>query len=287
LGSLGANPNPTAAWITSSPYRFDFQGVVSGSPGPYALSIEGEICPIPPGEYKWTLGTAAGTLSNDTSASPTHNPPATAGQGTLTLKAMVGTVETGCSTNRVVKIYEDHLARDRENFGTGISCAGNWQFTAHGATITMGDTWNCHGSTRHAYDGDYDSSSTSQPWLSWTAIKVVVVTHDAQGNGSHPGLGTLERGDVVAYFSPNGKPYNPPNIADLNEWTMQHSQTCTGSGTETYGANNEPKTFPGGPGEGQSWKWATSTAGDWGNHIWQPASQGGFVPFIIVVFDKP
>lgn len=78
-----------------------------------------------------------------------------------------------------------------------------------------------------------------------------------------------------------------PDIGDLSSWTMQHSQTCTGSGDETYGANNEPKSFPGAPGEGQSWKWATSPAGDWGIHIWQPSLQGIYVPFIIVVFDKP
>ena len=37
----------------------------------------------------------------------------------------------------------------------------------------------------------------------------------------------------------------------------------------------------------QSWKWATSGAGDWGTHIWLPATIGQTVPFIIVVFDKP
>ena len=90
----------------------------------------------------------------------------------------------------------------------------------------------------------------------------------------------------MAYFSPIGRPYNPPNIADRSLWTMQHSQTCTGNGTETYGANNVPKTYPGAPGQGQSWTWATSTVGDWANHIWQPTLQGDYVPFIIVVFEK-
>ena len=32
---------------------------------------------------------------------------------------------------------------------------------------------------------------------------------------------------------------------------------------------------------------ATSPVGDWGIHIWQPSLQGYYVPFTIVVFDKP
>jgi len=286
-GSLDGNPNPIDSWSSNPCYHFDFQGVTSGSPGPYVLDLEGNIDPAPPLLYKWTLDAAAGTLTNETTATPTHVAPSTAGQGTLTLKAMHGTTDTGCKDEKKVKIYEDHLARDYENFGTGISCSGNWQFTKFNVTITMGNTWNCHGSTSHAYNGTYNSANVGQPWLSWSVKKVVVVNHDSNGNGTHDSLGTLERGDVVAYFSPNGRPYDPPNIADLPYWVMQHSQTCIGNGTDTYGANNEPKSYPGAPGQGQSWKWAISTAGDWGNHIWQPALQGLYVPFIIVVFDKP
>lgn len=32
---------------------------------------------------------------------------------------------------------------------------------------------------------------------------------------------------------------------------------------------------------------ATSPAGDWGIHIWQPSLQRYYVPFIILVFEKP
>src|SRR5271170_917534 len=38
LGSLDAGSNPVASWLTSPCYHFDFQGVVSGSPGPYVLA---------------------------------------------------------------------------------------------------------------------------------------------------------------------------------------------------------------------------------------------------------
>ena len=149
--------------------------------------------------------------------------------------------------------------------------------------------WNCHGSTNHAYNGtgngDAGGIVAMNSFSPWTVKTVVVTTHNPSGNGSHPSLGTLERGDIVAYFSPNGRPYSPPNISDMYLWTLQHSQTCTGNGDETYCANNEPLAFPGNPDQ-QTWKWATSPAGDYGIHVWR-SSQGGFIPFIIVVFDKP
>jgi hypothetical protein len=287
-GSLDAVKNHESSWLMSAPYRFDFQGLISTATGPYVLDIEGDINPAPPVGYKWTLDAAAGTLTDDTTDDPTHIAPDTQGQGMLTLKAMIDTTDTGLKDERKVKIYMDHLARDYANFETGGYCINDWEITTFNVDPhPIMDDWNCHGATRHAYNGTYSDSYTSQPWLSWDVKTVVVTYHVSSGNGSHPALGTLERGDVVAYFSPSGKPYDPPDIGDLSSWTMQHSQTCTGSGDETYGANNEPKTYPGAPGEGQSWKWATSPAGDWGIHIWQPSLQGSYVPFIIVVFDKP
>lgn len=63
-----------------------------------------------------------------------------------------------------------------------------------------------------------------------------------------------------------------------------HSQTCTGSGTDTYGANNEPLPFPGAPSD-QSWKWATSTAGDWADDLWLPGT--GIMPVTIKVYSVP
>ena len=66
---------------------------------------------------------------------------------------------------------------------------------------------------------------------------------------------------------------------------MMHSQTCTGNGTETYGANNAPLTYPGRPIVDESWKWATSTAGDWANDLYLPGT--GVMPVTIKVYDKP
>ena len=275
----------------AAPWCFEWQYVhVSNEVVAYHTSqiIDGRVEPMPPGSYSWVVD--AGTLSNPNTETPTYIPnnmavPATMATVDLELQPLVS--NDICRCTRQLEVYRDHLERDHQNFGTGISCGFNWNFTRYAQTISMGSTWNCHGSTRHCYDGTYNDANTGQPWLSWNVKAVVVVTHDSQGNGTHPGLGTLERGDVVAYFSPNGMPYNPPNIADLNGWVMQHSQTCTGNSTETYGANNEPKTFPGAPGDGQSWEWATSPAGDWANHVWQPQLQGLYIPFIVVVFDKP
>ncbi len=73
----------------------------------------------------------------------------------------------------------------------------------------------------------------------------------------------------------------------MNLWILRHSQTRTGNGDETYNANNTPKEWPGGPGNGESWKWDTSPAGDWGIQIWQGFPDGGYTPIIIIVFDKP
>ena len=60
---------------------------------------------------------------------------------------------------------------------------------------------------------------------------------------------------------------------------------CAGSGTETYGANNIPLSYPGYPGINESWKWAASTAGDWANDLWLPGT--GIMPVKIKVYNKP
>ncbi len=255
-GSLDANPNPVASWLTATE-RFDFQGIKAGVPGAYVLDIEGEIEPVPPASYKWTLDASAGTLANDTTATPTHTAPAVEGEGTLTLKAMVGTTDTGCQDERKVKIYKDCLERDKANFGTGISCANPWSFTRFNVTINMNSTWNCHGSSVHLYDGSGNGAASGIGFASsWAVVKTVTVTHVDGGGGSHPSLGTLNRGDLVVYYTSGGD--------------LMHSQTCTGNGTETYGANNEPLSYPGAPSVNESYKWATSTAGDWANDLWQP-----------------
>ncbi len=252
-GSLDADPNPLDSWLKKPCYHFDFQGVTSGSPGSYALDIEGVIEPSPPYTYKWTLDAAAGTLKKDTTNKPTHEPPKAPAPGTLTLTAMEGATSTSCTDTRRVKIYQDHLARDYENFGTNISCDGKWTFTRFNVTITMDHRWNCHGSVKHAYDGS--GTGRSATTVSWTVTKTA---------GEGESLGTLNRGDVIAYYDKDG--------------ALMHSQTVL-SGTTTHGANNKPP--PGGPGT-QSWVWATSTAGEWALSV--PAT---YKPITIKVMPRP
>ncbi|NLA41852.1 MAG: hypothetical protein GX874_10685, partial [Smithella sp.] len=159
-GSLDWGRNPQSSWQNTAPYHFDFQGIIAGEPGAYALQIRGEIAPSTL-TYKWTLDASCGTLSDDSIDDPDHIPPASEGQGTLKLEAYYNGNPTGIYEERVIKIYPDHLARDCANFGTGGYCvevAGvPWKvstFNVH-PQPTM-NNWNCHGSTRHAYDGSYD-----------------------------------------------------------------------------------------------------------------------------------
>ena len=110
-------------------------------------------------------------------------------------------------------------------------------------------------------------------WLSnFTSKKIVTVAHQKDtGNGTHPDLGELARGDIVAYYDSSGN--------------IMHTQTCTGNGT----ANNEPLSYPGRP-DNQSWKWATSPAGDWANNLYWPDwnTEGNDpTPVIIKVYIKP
>jgi hypothetical protein len=187
----------------------------------------------------------------------------------------------GMFEERTVKVYKDHLARDYENFLTGGPCAGpnGWKVTTFNVNPqpTMSN-WNCHGSTQHHYNGS-GSGWVGAPDLlslvSGATVKIEVpVTHYPSGGGSHPPLGALNRGDIVAYLGANGE--------------LMHSQTCMGIGTDTYGANNEPLAFPGYPGVSESWKWALSPAGDWTNDQWlQGTPLAGFEPVIVRVYAKP
>ena len=65
-GSNASTSNPANSWLTTPCFHFDFQGVVSGSAGPYVLTIEGSVDPSPPYTPSWTLEAGAGTLANVT-----------------------------------------------------------------------------------------------------------------------------------------------------------------------------------------------------------------------------
>lgn len=277
LGSLDDSKNPETSWKTTPCYHFDFQGVVSGSKGSYVLNFKGQITPSDKFSYKWTLDSAAGTLTDDTKQEPKHKAPASAGEGEIKLEGINDDSKACCSDKKKVKIYKDHLERDYENFGTGTSCKGpTWKFTRFGATITMKNRWNCHGGTLHVYDGRGNGSadpSTIGSLLAKAKLKkTVTVTHTTDGKGTHPSLGSLNRGDIIAYYIAKGD--------------LAHTQTCTGNGTDTYGANNVPVKFPGRPFLDEAWKWAISAAGDWSNKIKKDLFPGA-TPFTIKVFQKP
>ncbi len=275
--------NPSDSW-EDTPERFDFQGVRSTEPNSYALTINGSINLSPASfTYRWTLPTSCGTLNDYTIASPTHTPPTTIGDGILRLEAEFDDEPTGIMEERRVKIYLDHLKRDYKNFDTGIYHFGSWECERFNieSPITM-PGWNCHGSTLHHWNGSGDGSEGfgSLPPLG-TAKVEVEVTHHSGGGGSHPSLGTLNRGDIIVYYQAGASGWGsgPP----------MHSQTCLGGGTNTYGANNEPLAHPGRPlpppvGD-ESFRWAVSTAGDWANDLYLPGSD--IMPVMIRVYDKP
>jgi hypothetical protein len=156
-GSQSSSSNPTSSWLTTPCFHFDFQGVIGGTPGSYVLGIEGEVEPAPPYTCQWDLEATAGLLTNATSPAPRHTEPNAAGEGVLKLTGMNGATAGSCEAQKRIKVYQDHLARDRDNFGVGISCGANgsasWRFTHLGATIDMPTPWNCHGGTLHIHNG--------------------------------------------------------------------------------------------------------------------------------------
>jgi hypothetical protein len=212
------------------PFRYDWQGVLESVPNGHGLNVQGDIDPDDFG-YNWTLTSACGTFTNSASPIPGHIPPSSISgnsvTGTLTLEVMAGAVHTGATNSKQIVIYKDHLARDMENFVSPpiMDTAAGWVQEGGSAKIVMA----CHDSTTHAYKGE---KGTADFWTNWTMLASVQITN---GNYAVPALGSLTRGDIVAYY---GRSTN-----------LLHSQTCTGNGNDTWGANNktlaeqDPYTF--------------------------------------------
>jgi hypothetical protein len=80
----------------------------------------------------------------------------------------------------------------------------------------------------------------------------------------------LERGDIVAYFK--------------EDYDLFHSQTCTGNGSETWGANNEPLQWDPNTHSFTNRAWFFTTA-PVGVH-YQNADPNSF-PMTIKVYKKP
>ena len=243
--------NPANSWLTTPCFHFDFQGVVSGSAGPYVLTIEGSVDPSPLYTPSWTLEAGAGTLTNATTTTPTHTAPAAEGDGKSVLTGMKGSTAASCTAEKEIKIYADHLARDRENFGTHISCYGPWSFTRLGATINMPTTWNCFGSVDHIYNGSgtgYVNSVNIPNGWSKTTFDIPISSSNWTSIES-----SLKRGDVVSFWSGSSAGFN-----------AQHAHTCL-SGTTMYGANNEPVITNGL--HPAIWRWFETTSQNYFNGV--------------------
>jgi hypothetical protein len=270
-GSLSSGANPVASWLTSPCHHFDFQGVVSGSPGPYVLQMTGVV---EPSQYscQFALEAGAGTLTNPATCSPTHAEPAAAGEGTLTLTGTIGGSPASCTDNKRIKIYQDHLARDNDNFGVGINCTGPWTFTKYGVTITEPSTWNCFGSVDHHYNGSgsgyTDSVNVPLGWANTVYDAPLTAANWAAINAG------LHRGDVVSFWS--GSP--------AGGFSAEHAHTSKG-GTAMYGANNEPAIRSVGL-PLATWKWFETTSETYFNNVNASPRTSGLLTRVIV-YRKP
>jgi hypothetical protein len=175
------------------------------------------------------------------------------------LEALDGQTPTGQTDKRVIRIYKDHLARDMENFVSPYPVADCQTNTMPGGSTPLGFV--CHDSTTHAYKGE---TFSTEFWSGWTVKASAVLERNYAGA---PDLGTLSRGDVVAYYASTNQ---------FDETTLTHSQICTGNGSDTWGANNKVMTANDG------WKFATSTAGAlYMNYDYPPAYR------TVRVYQKP
>jgi hypothetical protein len=186
----------------------------------------------------------------------------------LTLNGAIGGVAASCTDNKRIKIYQDHLARDRENFGVGISCGEPppWSFTRFGATISMPDTWNCFGSVDHHYNGSGSGYTPSVNVPSGWSQTV----YDAPISAANWSTITssLRRGDVVSFWS--GGPMGH---------AAQHAHTSLGAAT-MYGANNEPAIRS--SGVPATWKWFETTSETYFNNVNSHPRTSGLLTRVIV-----
>jgi len=230
-GSADVKDNLPNSWRAPQ-YYYDFQAVTKNTPNSNAVWIQGQV--DAPGTYQWTLSDG-GTLSFGTTLNPTHNPPDNITSdviGTLTFKEIRG--DKNAQTQKKIKVYRDHLARDMDNFLDGMTCKeGDW-ITEFG-TIHMNHNWNCHGSVQHALDGNGNGYREDSP------PEEIVMTWSNQwfnyssghfGDKAIKAINGLNRGDVVVYYGPS--PWLVGN-------RYLHSATSIG-GPMTWGARNAKRT---------------------------------------------
>lgn len=272
----GATP-PEDGWTGPGPYHFKWQWVVEGTPGEYENDIEGIVTPsacisapwpYDDFDYRWSVDVGEfedhdeGYPGKKTGTTTPVFKPTEDGTGTLRFTTKAGS-QWG-NQSRFIEVYEDHLARDYANFGTGISCDTDWEFERYDMTIEMGSQWNCHGSVNHGYDG---SGTGSAGALHGEILSRSKNIHDAPINWTTVNS-QIQAGDVVAFYSGTA-----PNL------TLQHSHTCL-SGGSMYGANNEATSG------NETWIWDTCSSQEW----WSTAGTNNDPPYPdctrLVIFNK-
>ncbi|MFO7534762.1 MAG: hypothetical protein R6X19_03620 [Kiritimatiellia bacterium] len=266
-GSADGNPDRSTVFVdTETTYRYDWQAACDNTYGNGALyQIEGLQYLTPPYGYQWTLPSECGQLAGAQDALPVHSPPVsingTYQDGVLRLNATHNQTNVDVADSRVIRVYDDHLRRDMANF----TPANLVPFSAIkgkmiGGSKTLGFT--CHSSVAHAATGSIADPYVWEGWMVSTSVTV-----DARGY-EIPNLGTVNRGDVVAYYS--------------QATNRVHSQICTGNGTETWSANNTPIVYDGTNYVNEWPAFATSIAGS----NFQNGNPDSF-PVTITVYKKP
>ena len=191
-----------------------------------------------PPDFHWELTPTpdAGTLTNKTNQHPVYTSPSsisdggTFNNGTLTMRPDM-------DEHKVIRIYKDHLARDKENFGSIWSKEkGDWD--AYFGKIYMDHRWNCHCSVLHAFDGSGGGLKDFEelPCLGWGQPTILPYPLNVDAST------ILNRGDVIAIHTTDS--------GFQSKWL--HSATCTG-GTLTWGANNSKFNLGG----FETWQFAT------------------------------
>ena len=229
-----------------------------------AITISGNWAGIERGEWK----VSRGIIGDANKASTTfRNFEASKG---VTLGLYFTETGNQAIDERNIDVFEDYLELGYNNFGTGRSCKIGWKPKAkYGISAeeipAVATTWNCHGSTVYFHNGSTAgfSNDISQIESNYSLQEIKIISK----KGDTVSFSSLLRGDVIAYYDSAGH--------------IMHSQTMYTPQT-SYGANNEPLTYPGTPGDCESYKWATSAAGMWTSQL----DISGYYPVTIKVYRK-
>lgn len=269
VGSADGHPDSRSRFVmdAGAPYRYDWQAVSDSLAGNGSLCRPDGVINCPATyDYAWSITPSCGTLELTGSSRPIHFPPpgvsGTHQDGDLKLEVALNGQPTGIFDTKKVRVYDDHLRRDMENFTPeNLVPFHSVQGTMVGAPRSLG--FICHNSTSHALSGNVADAS----WLMWNCS--TSYTFYASGYQTPPFEG-LERGDIVAYFK--------------EDYDLFHSQTCTGNGSETWGANNEPLQWDPNTHSftNRAWFFTTAPAGV----HYQNADPNSF-PMTIKVYKKP